>query len=114
MGSGGDKNREVGRGRGLLGSGDDKSREVGRSRGLLGSGGDKSREIGRSRELLGSGRDKSREVINHVRRLQAGWCGRVFGGTESHRERGAPYYRRILGGRSRQGLSCRGTVRRSV
>ena len=55
-----------------------------------------------------------RGVVNHVRRLEAGWCGRVFGGARSHRGRGAPYYRRILGGRSGQGLGCRGTVRRSV
>ena len=41
-----------------------------------------------------------RGVVNHVRRLEAGWCGRVFGGTRSHRGHGAPYYRRILGGRS--------------
>ena len=55
-----------------------------------------------------------RGVVNHVRRLEAGWCGRVFGGTMSHRGHGASYYRRILGGRSGQGLGCRGTVRRSV
>ena len=55
-----------------------------------------------------------RGVVNHVKRLEAGWCGRVFGGTKNHRGRGAPYYRRILGGRSGHGLGCRGTVRRSV
>ena len=141
LGSGGDKSREVGRSRELLGSGGDKRRGVGRSRGMLGSGGDKSREVGRSRGLLGSGGDKGlsiihrdrggvsgwghrtrwrwghcyrRGVVNHVRRLEAGWCGRVFGGTKSHRGRGAPYYRRVLGGQSRQGLGCRGIVRRSV
>ena len=141
LGRGGDKSREVGRSRELLGSGGDKSRGVGRSRGLLGSEGDKSREVGRSRGLLGSGGDRGlriihrdrggvsgwghktrwrrghcyrRGVVNHVRRLEAGWFGRVFGGTKNHRERRAPYYRRILGGQSRQGLGCRGTVRRSV
>ena len=41
-----------------------------------------------------------RGVVNHVRRLEAGWCGRVFGSTRSHRGRGAPYYRWILGGRA--------------
>ena len=33
-------------------------------------------------------------VVNHVRRLEAGWCGRVFGGTRSHRG----VERRIIGG----------------
>ena len=37
-----------------------------------------------------------REVVNHVRRLEAGWCGRVFGGTRSDRGRGAPCYRQIV------------------
>ena len=55
-----------------------------------------------------------RGVVNHVRRLEAGWCGHVLGDTKSHRGRGAPYYRRILGGRLGQGLGCRETVRRSV
>ena len=27
-----------------------------------------------------------RGVVNHVRRLEAGWCSRVFGGTKSHRD----------------------------
>ena len=55
-----------------------------------------------------------REMVNRVGRLGAGKCGRVFGGTKSHRMRGAPYYRRIRESRSGQGLGCRGTVRRSV
>ena len=48
-------------------------------------------------------------MFNQGGRLGAGECGRVFGGTKSHRGRGAPYYRRIRGGRSGQDLDCRGT-----
>ena len=43
-----------------------------------------------------------RGVVNHVRCLEVGSCGRVFGGTRSHRGREAPCYRRILGDRSGQ------------
>ena len=50
--------------------------------------------------------------------VKTGWSGlehpRKFGYTRSHKGRGAPCYKPILGVRSGPALSCRGTVRRSV
>ena len=45
-----------------------------------------------------------RGVTSHVRRLEAGWSGRVFRGNRSHKGRGAPCCKPILGVRSGGGL----------
>ena len=52
--------------------------------------------------------------VGRVRRLEAGRSVREFVDTRSHKGRGAPYHKSILGVRSRRDLGCRGTVRRSV
>ena len=59
-------------------------------------------------------RGREEGEVSRVRRLKAGWITRESGGTKSHKERGAPCYKPILGVRSGRGLGCRGIVRRSV
>ena len=59
-------------------------------------------------------RGREEGEVSRVRRLEAGWIARESGGTKSHKGRGAPCYKPILGVRSGRGLGCRGTVRRSV
>ena len=52
--------------------------------------------------------------VSGVRRVETGCIARESGCTKSHKRRGAPCYKPILGVRSGRGLGCRGTVRRSV
>ena len=59
-------------------------------------------------------RGREEGEASRVRRLEAGWIARESGCTKSHKERGAPCYKPILGVRSERGLGCRGIVRRSV
>ena len=42
-------------------------------------------------------RGREKGVVSRVRRLEAGWIAREFGGTKSHKGHGAPYYKWILG-----------------
>ena len=42
-------------------------------------------------------RGREKGVVSRVRRLEAGWIAREFGGTKSHEGHGAPYYKWILG-----------------
>ena len=70
---------------------------------------EKNGEVERGRGY-GGGRGK----VSRVRRLEAGCRARESGGTKSHKGRGAPCYKPILGVRSGRGLGCRETVRRSV
>ena len=59
-------------------------------------------------------RGREEGEVSRVRRLEAGWTAREFGGIKNHRERGTPCYKPFLGVRSGRGLGCRGTLRRSV
>ena len=72
----------------------------------------------RRRQKKGKGggcREKGEEEeVSRVRRLEAGWRTRGFGDTRSHKGRGTPCYKPILGVSSERGLGCRGTVQRSV
>ena len=62
----------------------------------------------------GGYRGREEGEVSRVRRLEAGCIARESGGTKSHKGRGAPCYKPILGVRSGRGLGCRETVRRSV
>ena len=74
---------------------------------------EKAREKREGRTGGGYGGREEGEV-SRVRRLEAGCIARESGGTKSHKGRGAPCYKPILGVRSGRGLGCRETVRRSV
>ena len=65
-------------------------------------------------ERGGGYRGREEGEVSRVRRFGAGCIARESGGTKSHKGRGAPCYKPILGVRSGRGLGCRETVRRSV
>ena len=71
---------------------------------------DKNGEVERGRGY--GGREEGE--VSRLRRLEAGCRARESGGTKSHKGRGTPCYKPILGVRSERGLGCRETVRRSV
>ena len=62
----------------------------------------------------GGYRGREEGGVSRVRCLEADWSTREFVDTRSHKGRGAPWYKPILGIRSGYGLGYRGTVRRSV
>ena len=74
---------------------------------------EEARETGEV-ERGGDYRGREEGVVRRVRLLELGWIVREFGGTKKHKGRGAPCYELLLRVRSRRGLGCRATVRRSV
>ena len=75
---------------------------------------EEAREKREGRTGGGGYRGREEGEVSRVRRLEVGCIARASGGPKSHKGRGAPCYKPILGVRSGRGLGCRKTVRRSV